>query len=101
MLVLSDLFNEKTQFEWLFSTLLEFYQHHYGGEDEITNQYTVVTLCKAAAVLQQVSLKQPICIQQVSLYSILPAVLLPAVHCTATYDIPISHLLETADLAYV
>lgn len=54
MLVLSDLFNERAQFEWLFNTLLDFYYQHYNGEDELTNQYTVLTLCKSAAILQQV-----------------------------------------------
>ncbi|XP_071827308.1 huntingtin-like isoform X2 [Apostichopus japonicus] len=50
VLVISDIFTERSQFEWMFDTLLEVNKYHY-VEDEIINQYAVPGICKAAAIL--------------------------------------------------
>ena len=50
---LSDLFAEREQFEWLMDTLFEVYKAH-PGEDEISQQYLNVGVCKAAAVVSVV-----------------------------------------------
>ena len=50
--MLSDLFSERVQFEWMFSTLLDL--NNSSSEDELMNQYLVIGLCKAAAVLSLV-----------------------------------------------
>ncbi|XP_064630020.1 huntingtin-like [Lineus longissimus] len=50
VVALSDLFTEKQQFEWMFDNLLEVQRMH-PGEDELLNQYLIVGLCKAAAVV--------------------------------------------------
>ncbi|KAJ8026358.1 Huntingtin [Holothuria leucospilota] len=50
VLVISDIFTERSQFEWMFDTLLEVNKYHY-VEDEIINQYVVPGICKAAAIL--------------------------------------------------
>lgn len=47
--MLSDLFYEKSQFAWMFSTLYDLYLNHH-AEDELMNQYVVLGLCKAAAI---------------------------------------------------
>ena len=52
--MLSDVFTDKSQFEWMLSTYLNFYRSH-PAEDEITLQYLVVGICKAAAVIGLVS----------------------------------------------
>jgi huntingtin len=54
VVALSDIFTEKGQFEWMLATLLEMHKLH-PPEDEQLNQYIVVGLCKAAAVVGTVS----------------------------------------------
>ena len=54
--MLSDLFYERGQFEWMFNTLHELHQSHSNGEDELMNQYVVLGLCKAAAICDIVSI---------------------------------------------
>lgn len=49
--LLSDLFNERSQFEWLLDTFLELYRMAQNSEDEIMSQYLIVGICKSAAVL--------------------------------------------------
>ena len=56
-MILSDLFTEKHQFEWMIDNLLEVQRFH-PWEDELANQYMVIGMCKAAAVLGMVSLKR-------------------------------------------
>lgn len=48
------MFTEKQQFEWLLDVLLELTKFH-PSEDEQVNQYVVVGICKAAAVVGMVS----------------------------------------------
>ncbi|XP_012667730.2 huntingtin [Otolemur garnettii] len=50
LLVVSDLFTERNQFEMMYSTLTELRRVH-PSEDEILVQYLVPATCKAAAVL--------------------------------------------------
>ncbi|ELW62765.1 Huntingtin [Tupaia chinensis] len=50
LLVVSDLFTERSQFEMMYSTLTELRRVH-PSEDEILVQYLVPATCKAAAVL--------------------------------------------------
>ncbi|XP_006893721.1 PREDICTED: huntingtin [Elephantulus edwardii] len=50
LLVVSDLFTERNQFEMMYSTLMELRRVH-PSEDEILVQYLVPATCKAAAVL--------------------------------------------------
>ncbi|XP_013013172.2 huntingtin isoform X3 [Cavia porcellus] len=50
LLVVSDLFTERNQFEMMYSTLTELRRVH-PSEDEILIQYLVPATCKAAAVL--------------------------------------------------
>ncbi|XP_012879339.1 PREDICTED: huntingtin [Dipodomys ordii] len=50
LLVVSDLFTERTQFEMMYLTLTELRRVH-PSEDEILVQYLVPATCKAAAVL--------------------------------------------------
>lgn len=50
LLVVSDLFTERSQFEMMYQTLTELRRVH-PSEDEILVQYLVPALCKAAAVL--------------------------------------------------
>ncbi|XP_021116025.1 huntingtin isoform X3 [Heterocephalus glaber] len=50
LLVISDLFTERNQFEMMYSTLTELRRVH-PSEDEILIQYLVPATCKAAAVL--------------------------------------------------
>lgn len=50
LLVVSDLFTERTQFEMMYLTLTELRRVH-PSEDEILIQYLVPATCKAAAVL--------------------------------------------------
>ena len=52
--LLSDLFTERSQFEWLLACCVTLYQLH-SVDDEIMLQYLVLGLCKAAAVLNAVS----------------------------------------------
>lgn len=54
LLVVSDLFTERTQFEMMYLTLTELRRVH-PAEDEILIQYLVPATCKAAAVLGMVS----------------------------------------------
>ncbi|XP_017900889.1 PREDICTED: huntingtin-like, partial [Capra hircus] len=50
LLVVSDLFTERNQFEMMYLTLTELRKAH-PSEDEILLQYLVPATCKAAAVL--------------------------------------------------
>ena len=54
MLVLSDLFTERQQYEWMLDTLFDVYRTH-PQEDELVTQYIVVGVCKAAAITGMVS----------------------------------------------
>ena len=54
LLVVSDLFTERNQFETMYLTLTELRRVH-PSEDEILQQYLVPATCKAAAVLGMVS----------------------------------------------
>ena len=54
LLVVSDLFTERTQFEMMYLALTELRRVH-PAEDEILVQYLVPATCKAAAVLGMVS----------------------------------------------
>lgn len=54
LLVVSDLFTERSQFETMYLTLTELRKVH-PSEDEILLQYLVPATCKAAAVLGMVS----------------------------------------------
>ncbi|GBL79207.1 Huntingtin [Araneus ventricosus] len=50
VVALSDIFMEKTQFEWMLDTFLEVQRIH-PAEDEVIAQYLIFGICKAAAVL--------------------------------------------------
>lgn len=58
LLVVSDLFTERSQFEMMYQTLTELRRVH-PPEDEILLQYLVPATCKAAAVLGMVSRGHP------------------------------------------
>lgn len=51
--MLSDVFTDKSQFEWMLTMLLDIYKSH-PGEDELVTQYLIVGVCKAAAVVGMV-----------------------------------------------
>ena len=53
--MLSDLFTERPQYDWLLKVLLGLLQSH-PLEDELISQYLVIGVCKAAAVLGVVSM---------------------------------------------
>ena len=55
LLVLSDLFTEKSQYQWMLETLMVLIKTH-PSEDEITFQYIVTGICKTAAVVGMVRL---------------------------------------------
>ena len=55
--LLSDLLTERAQFEWLLACCVTLYQLH-PIDDEIMLQYLVLGLCKAAAVLNAVSVER-------------------------------------------
>jgi len=48
---LSNLFFDKTQFEWMFDTFLEIFCISLVNEDDITLQYLSLGICKSLAVL--------------------------------------------------
>ncbi|XP_023232349.1 huntingtin-like [Centruroides sculpturatus] len=50
VVILSDIFMERAQYEWMLDTLLEVQRVH-PAEDEIITQYLIFGICKAAAVL--------------------------------------------------
>ncbi|XP_038046111.1 huntingtin-like [Patiria miniata] len=50
ILVISDVFTQRAQYEWMFDTLLDVNKNH-PVEDELVTQYAVPGICKAAAVL--------------------------------------------------
>jgi hypothetical protein len=50
VVVLSDVFTDKSQFDWMLTTLLDIHKSH-PGEDELVIQYLIVGVCKAAAVV--------------------------------------------------
>ena len=54
VVALSDLFTERHQFEWMLDALLEVNRTH-PTEDELVNNYLVVGICKAAAIVGLVS----------------------------------------------
>ncbi|XP_013398873.1 huntingtin [Lingula anatina] len=49
VVAISDLFTERQQFEWMLDTLMDVFKCH-PQEDEVTVQYLVVGICKAAAI---------------------------------------------------
>jgi len=53
-MMLSDVFTDKAQFEWMLSMFLNIHQSH-PPDDELTMQYIVVGICKSAAVVGLVS----------------------------------------------
>ncbi|KAH3787333.1 hypothetical protein DPMN_165455 [Dreissena polymorpha] len=55
---LSDLFAEREQFDWLLDTLMEVYKVH-PTEDELSMQYLVVAVSKAAAVVAMLKDRLP------------------------------------------
>lgn len=54
VLVISDVFTQRAQYEWMFDTLLEVNKNH-PVEDELVTQYAVPGICKAASILGLVS----------------------------------------------
>jgi len=54
VVVLSDVFNDKSQFDWMLSMLLDIHKSH-PAEDELIMQYLIIGVCKAAAVVGLVS----------------------------------------------
>ncbi|XP_022909585.2 huntingtin [Onthophagus taurus] len=50
VLIISDLFLEKTQFQWMLDSMLNFSKNH-ASEDEILHQYVIINISKAVAVL--------------------------------------------------
>ncbi|XP_072177779.1 huntingtin-like [Diadema setosum] len=50
VLLISDIFTERAQFEWMYETLLELNKIH-PVEDELVSQYVIPGICKAASVL--------------------------------------------------
>ena len=52
--MISDVFTQRGQYEWMFDTLLEVNKNH-PVEDELVTQYAVPGICKAAAILGLVS----------------------------------------------
>ncbi|XP_045472991.1 huntingtin [Harmonia axyridis] len=50
ILILSDLFNDKSQFNWMLDTFLDLLKLH-AVEDELLHVYLIVGVCKAAAIL--------------------------------------------------
>ncbi|XP_030848870.1 huntingtin [Strongylocentrotus purpuratus] len=50
VLLISDVFTERSQFEWMYETLLELNKIH-PVEDELVTQYVIPGICKAASVL--------------------------------------------------
>lgn len=50
----SDIFNDRTQFNWMLTTCMELSKTH-AIEDEIVHLYLVIAVCKASAVLNPVS----------------------------------------------
>ena len=47
---MSDVFTEKTQFDWMHEVLWELIRSH-PSEDELVMQYAVMGLCKSGAVV--------------------------------------------------
>lgn len=54
-MLLSDIFTERAQFEWMQNIMLELTRVH-PPEDEIISQYLILGICKSAAVLSMVCL---------------------------------------------
>ncbi|KAL3269436.1 hypothetical protein HHI36_008506 [Cryptolaemus montrouzieri] len=50
ILTLSDLFNDKIQFNWMMDLFLDLLKVH-AVEDELLHQYLIIGVCKSAAVL--------------------------------------------------
>ena len=48
--MLSDVFTEKSQFDWMHEVLWELIRSH-PSEDELVMQYAVMGLCKSGAVV--------------------------------------------------
>ncbi|CAN8023979.1 unnamed protein product [Ixodes persulcatus] len=50
VVMLSDIFMESSQFDWMLSLFMDMYRHH-PSEDEVLAQYLVLGIAKAAAVV--------------------------------------------------
>lgn len=50
VVMLSDIFMESSQFDWMLSLFMDMYRHH-PSEDEILAQYLILGIAKAAAVV--------------------------------------------------
>lgn len=61
LLVISDLFTDKSQFVWMLDVCLNLSKTH-NSEDEILQQYLVIGMCKAVSVLTPVSFLKSVCI---------------------------------------
>lgn len=53
VLMVSDIFTERSQFQWMLHTFIELGKNH-PSEDELLHQFLTLGVCKAAAVLGQV-----------------------------------------------
>ena len=51
--IISDLFTDKSQFNWMLEVFLELSKVHT-VEDELLHQYLIIGICKAVAVLTPV-----------------------------------------------
>ncbi|KAI1278484.1 Huntingtin [Halotydeus destructor] len=52
LVLVSDLFFERQQFEWMLNVMLEMYKNAVNNEDEIQIRHLVLGICKCAAVLR-------------------------------------------------
>lgn len=50
VVILSDVFTDRAQFEWMLGMLLELQKSH-PNEDELVSHYVVLGICKSAAVI--------------------------------------------------
>lgn len=50
LLVVSELFSERSQFQWMLEVCLELWKVH-SIEDEMIRRHLIVAVCKASAVL--------------------------------------------------
>jgi huntingtin len=55
VVLVSDVFTEKQQYEWMLDTLLEVHRTH-PAEDDLILQYLVLGISKAAAIVGMVSI---------------------------------------------
>lgn len=61
------MFTERQQYEWLLDTLLELQRVH-PVEDELMQQYFIIGICKASAVIGVVSIQLQISFHNIWLY---------------------------------